>query len=60
MPRDLDYLADIVAAARTALGYVEDAAYDEFMRNTMRPKSTASSEAPAMAGWLVRPVSCIM
>ena len=36
MSRDLDYVADIVAAARTALGYVEGGAYDEFMRNTMR------------------------
>ena len=36
MPRDLDYVADIVAAARMALGYVEGGAFDEFMGNTMR------------------------
>jgi uncharacterized protein with HEPN domain len=35
MSRDLDYLADIVAA-RTALGDVEGGVYDEFMGNTMR------------------------
>ena len=36
MSRDLDYVADIVAAARMALSYVEGGTYDEFMGNTMR------------------------
>ncbi len=36
MPRDLDYAADIQAAARLALSYVEGVAYEEFIEDTMR------------------------
>jgi uncharacterized protein with HEPN domain len=36
MSRDLDYVADIVAAARITLGYVEGVAYEDFISNTMR------------------------
>ncbi len=36
MPRDRDYATDILAAARLALSYVEDVAYDAFMDDTMR------------------------
>jgi uncharacterized protein with HEPN domain len=36
MSRDLDYAADILAAARLALSYVEGVAYGEFLDDTMR------------------------
>jgi uncharacterized protein with HEPN domain len=36
MPRDRDYAADILAAARLALSYVEGVAYNAFMNDTMR------------------------
>lgn len=36
MPRDLDYAADILAAARSAFGYVDDIAYEEFILENMR------------------------
>jgi uncharacterized protein with HEPN domain len=36
MPRDLDYAADILAAARLALSYVEGVAYEKFIEDTMR------------------------
>jgi uncharacterized protein with HEPN domain len=36
MSRDLDYVADIVAAARITLGYVEGVVYEDFIGDTMR------------------------
>lgn len=36
MSRDLDSLADILAAARLALSYVEGVSHEEFSRDTMR------------------------
>lgn len=36
MPRDLDYAADILAAARLALSYVEGVSYQTFLDDTMR------------------------
>lgn len=36
MSRDLDYVADILAAARLALGYVEGVAHERFLEDTMR------------------------
>src|SRR3990172_5764122 len=36
MPRDLDYAADILAAARLALSYVEGVAYEKFIEDTIR------------------------
>ncbi len=36
MSRDLDYVADILAAARLALGYVEGVGHERFLEDTMR------------------------
>ncbi len=36
MPRDLDYVADILAAARSAQSYVEGVAYEQFVNENMR------------------------
>ena len=36
MPRDLDYAADILAAARLALSYVKGVSYQTFVDDTMR------------------------
>jgi uncharacterized protein with HEPN domain len=36
MSRDRDYAADILAAARLALSYVEGVAYEKFIDDTMR------------------------
>jgi uncharacterized protein with HEPN domain len=36
MSRDLDYAADVLAAARLALSYVEGVTHEAFMDDTMR------------------------
>jgi hypothetical protein len=41
MSRDLDYLTDILAAARLAQSYAQGVAHKEFLRDTMRQDAVA-------------------